>query len=129
MFNQLTAKESRAHKMNEGFGVEMDIAEVRRIISRSAPQQLVIPASGTIPTINGTVTSSVVPAPLTFNGIASGQMQTALLKPLSGRFNQNKYIPLIYCGPNIIELELVNHSTDPIATPSVAPAAALSPER
>ena len=72
MFNQLTAQDSRNNKMVEGFGVEMDIAE----------------AAGLINARDGVAQQYYV-------GIKGGQSQTALFKPLSGIFNQNKYIPLI----------------------------------
>jgi hypothetical protein len=93
MFNQLTAQDSRNNKMVEGFGEEMDIAEAaKKIVNDDG-------------------------APAYYNGIRGGQKQTALFKPLSGLFSQNKYIPLKYCGPIIIELEVVTTSTDTVMIP------------
>jgi hypothetical protein len=91
MFNQLSAQYSRNNKMVEGLGVEMDIIEVANILS---------------------TTGSVAPA--IYAGIPGGQSKTCLFKPLSGLFSQNRYLPLKYGGPIIMELELVTTSTDPI---------------
>ena len=51
-----------------------------------------------------------------FGGIYPGDTLTVLFKPLSGIFNQTKYIPIRYCQLQI-ELELVNDLTDPIIYP------------
>jgi hypothetical protein len=75
MFNQLTAQDSRNNKMVEGFGFEMDIQE----------------AAKTIVNDEG--------APAYYVGIQGGQKQTALFKPLSGLFRQNKYTPLNTVAP------------------------------
>ncbi len=91
MFNQLTAQDSRNNKMVEGFGPELDISE----------------AASTINNPNGA-------APSLYPGIKGGQSKTVLFKPLSGIFSQNKYIPLKYSGPIIIELELCSDSGDPV---------------
>ena len=68
-----------------------------------------------------------------FGGIYPGDSQTVMFKPLSGIFNQTKYLPLRYCQLQI-ELEIVNDLTDPIiwppdtnpATTTVAPYAGIN---
>jgi len=94
MFNQMTAQDSRNNKMVEGMGVEMDIAEAGNMIANA----------------QGAATY--------YNGIKGTQKQTVLFKPLSGLFSQNKFIPLKYCGPIIIELEVVSTSSDTVMQPN-----------
>jgi hypothetical protein len=95
MFSQLTATDSRSNKMVEGGFVEMDILDI-------AKDQ---PASYN---------------PFAYMGIKGGQAKTVVFKPLSGLFSQNRYLPLKYCGPIIIELELVSKLTDVIVQPNTA---------
>jgi hypothetical protein len=52
---------------------------------------------------------------LTYGGIKGGSARTCSFKPLFGILNQPKYIPLSWC-PMMMEFELVNNATDPIAT-------------
>ncbi len=49
-----------------------------------------------------------------FNGIAKGDRQTVLFKPLCGLFNQNKLLPLSYLQSLSLELELVDNPADPV---------------
>jgi hypothetical protein len=93
MFDQLTARDSRKNKMVEGFGNELDIYDAGLMIN----------------TTGGT-------APRVYPGIKGLQSQTVLFKPLFGLFTQNKYIPLKYAGPIIIELEVADNN-DPIELP------------
>jgi hypothetical protein len=102
MFDQLIAGDSRKNKMVEGFGQEIDIAEYFTAfelsgVSLTNPPEVLLPS--------------------TYNGIPGGQSQTVLFKPLSGLFSQNKYIPLKYAGPIIIELELVADHTETVIQP------------
>jgi hypothetical protein len=94
MFNQLTAQDSRNNKFLEGLGDEMDILEVAERMSygdRDNNQ-----------------------APTVYSGIPGNQSKTCLFKPLSGLFSQNRYLPLKYCGPIVLELEVVSNPKDPI---------------
>lgn len=50
-----------------------------------------------------------------FKGIAQGESQTVLFKPLSGLLNQPKYLPIRYM-PLVLELELVDKATEPIVS-------------
>ena len=64
-----------------------------------------------------------------FVGIAPQEAQTVLFKPLSGICLQDKYLPLRYCGPLTIELELTNDPNDPVVVginPTGAPANAFT---
>jgi hypothetical protein len=87
MFSTLTSRDSRLNDDAEGFGQSKTIRDWRLSI---------LDASN-------------------FNGIASGDSQTVLFKPLSGLLMQEKYIPLRYC-PLTIELELVDDATLPIVS-------------
>ena len=107
MFNQLTAKDSRENKMCEGFGVEMDYAEVRKVTE-----------TVTGATVSPPVLYAPSPATVAYAGIQGTEAQSALFKPLSGLFNQGKYIPLKFCGPIIIELEVVNDKWEAIIRPN-----------
>ena len=49
-----------------------------------------------------------------YNGIAAGDRQTVLFKPLCGLLNQNKFLPLSYLQSLSLELELVDNVEDPI---------------
>jgi len=109
MFDQLTAGDSRKNAWCQGFGNEMDILDVSTMVNY-----------GTVMTpMAGATAVTPVPflAPNTYNGIPSTQAQTVLFKPLSGLFRQNKYIPLKYCGPIIIELEVVADYNDTVVAP------------
>ena len=86
-FSTLTAPDSRTNVDMEGFGRNNNIRD----------------------TDESTLTA------LNFSGILHGQAQTVLFKPLSGLFNQNKFLPVRY-APITIELELVNDATEPILT-------------
>jgi len=46
-------------------------------------------------------------------GIPGNAKQTVMFKPLTGLFNQSKYLPIRYT-PISLELELVDNATDPI---------------
>jgi hypothetical protein len=48
-----------------------------------------------------------------YQGIPGNAKQTVMFKPLSGLFNQNKYLPIRYT-PISLELELVDNVLDPI---------------
>lgn len=48
-----------------------------------------------------------------YQGIPGNGKQTVMFKPLSGLFNQNKYLPIRYT-PISLELELVDSATDPV---------------
>ena len=48
-------------------------------------------------------------------GIAQGDNQTVLFKPLSGLFNQEKYL-LVHFMPIVLELELVDKATDAVVS-------------
>lgn len=85
MMHLLTAKHSRENDFAEAFGQEFDMASV----------------------LVGGVT------PSNFRGIAAGEYQTAMFKPLSGLLNQSKYLPIRYC-PLTIELELVDSMSTPV---------------
>ena len=50
----------------------------------------------------------------------AGESRTVCFKPLVGIFNQPKYLPLMW-GGFVLELELVNNSTDPIVSPATPP--------
>jgi hypothetical protein len=99
MFNQLTAHDSRKNKWVEGLFTEMDLNEVALELSKGLPTT--DDSAGSI-------------APIKYTGINGGYSKTCLFKPLSGLFSQNRYLPLKYCGPIIIELETVSEPTDPI---------------
>ena len=51
---------------------------------------------------------------LLYTGIAPGDYQTVMFKPLCGLLNQNKFIPLEYV-PLILELELIDDPADAVA--------------
>jgi hypothetical protein len=94
MFNQLTAQDSRNNNFFDGFGDEMDILEVAERMS------------------NGI--SGDNQAPHIYSGISGNQSKTCLLKALSGLFSHNRYLPLKYCGPIVLELEVLSNPLDPI---------------
>ena len=79
MFSLLTSPHSRKNVAAEGFGQNFDIRDHTNDVNSSN----------------------------NYRGIAPGDFQTVLFKPLSGIFNQPKMIPLRYC-PITIELELVS---------------------
>jgi hypothetical protein len=86
MMHLLTSKHSRENDMAEAFGQEFDMVAANQV---------------------GDVT------PSTFRGIAAGEHQTVMFKPLSGLLNQNKYLPIRYC-PLTIELEIVDSMSTPV---------------
>ena len=85
MFSTLTAPDSRTNVDMEGFGRNINIRD----------------------------TDEAALTALNLSGILPGQAQTVLFKPLSGLFNQNKFLPVRY-APITIELELVNDAIEPI---------------
>jgi hypothetical protein len=87
MFSTLTSSDSRLNDDAEGFGQSKTIREWH---------------SGPYTTLN-------------FNGIAPGDSQTVLFKPLSGLLSQENNIPLRY-SPLTIELELVDDPLSPIVS-------------
>ena len=87
MMNTLSATHSRQNEVAEGFGLLWDSHDW----------------------INGNLDVD------NFKGIAKGESQTVLFKPLSGLLNQPKYLPIRYM-PLVLELELVDNATDPIVS-------------
>jgi hypothetical protein len=83
--------------MVEGFGSEIDIADFTTLLNQAG---------------GSTAPTAATLIPYIYIGIPGGQTQTVLFKPLSGLFSQNKFIPLKYGGPIIIELEVVSTSSD-----------------
>lgn len=55
----------------------------------------------------------------TFGGIYPGDTMTVTFKPLSGIFNQPKYLPLRYMNGLTIEFEVVSDPNDPVVYPSI----------
>ena len=88
MFSILTATDSRINTDMEGFGMGFNIGD------------------NTAMTLDTTTTP---------DGIQADSSQTVLFKPLSGLFNQNKFLPVKY-SPITIELELVHDKTEPVVT-------------
>ena len=88
MFSILTATDSRTNVDMEGFGMGFNI---------------------------GDNTNQLTDTTNTPDGIQSDSSQTVLFKPLSGLFNQNKFLPVRY-APITIELELVSDKTEPVVT-------------
>ena len=95
-FHTLVSTAKRHNDTIEGFGQEADILRFRG----SHPDGLTMQTARN------------------YGGLSKGRSMTALFKPLSGLFTQNKYIPLRYC-PLIIEFEVVNDPNDPIIWPGV----------
>eukprot|EP00973_Karenia_brevis_P058408 8134110-Karenia_brevis.AAC.1 len=91
MFSILTATDSRTNVDMEGFGMGFNIGD------------------------NTYTTRDTTNTP----GLAINNKQTVLFKPLSGLFNQNKFLPVKY-SPITIELELVHDATEPILSKTVA---------
>ena len=54
-----------------------------------------------------------------FDGVPGNQSKNVTFKPLSGLFNQPKFIPLMWC-PITLEYEIVGSSEECIATPGAA---------
>jgi hypothetical protein len=90
-FHTLVSTAKRHNDTIEGFGQEADILRFRGSHPDGLPMQTA----------------------RNYGGISKGRAITALFKPLSGLFLQNKYIPLRYC-PLVLEFELVNDPNDPI---------------
>ena len=95
MFSILTATDSRENVDAEGFDVPTwDMFKTFSKDYNAATANLVV-----------------------LDGIeGGGAKHTVLFKPLSGLFNQSKYLPLKYCGGITIELEVVGDATEPIVS-------------
>ena len=55
------------------------------------------------------------PIKLLHTGIAPGDYQTVMFKPMCGLLNQNKFLPLEYLQSLILELELIDNPADAVA--------------
>jgi len=107
MFSILRAKHSRENEAAEGFGELFDDAEFNEL--NVLPN---VGQDGKIDDLKEIIVKRGHTA-YKFSGIAQGQSQRVLFKPLLGILNQPKFLPIRYM-PLTIELELVNDMTEPI---------------
>ncbi len=90
MMSTLVASDSRANDDAEAFGARFSTHDWY---------------GDTTPTVNVD----------NLKGIAGGDYQTVLFKPLSGLLNQEKYLPIQFM-PIVLELELVDKATDAVVS-------------
>ena len=62
-----------------------------------------------------------------FEGVAAGDRQTVLFKPLCGLLNQSKFLPLTYIQSLSLELELVDNPRDPVINSVATAVTAVAP--
>jgi len=105
MFSILRAKHSRENEAAEGFGELFDDAEFNEL--NVLPN---VGQDGKIDDLKEIIVKRGHTA-YKFSGIAQGQSQRVLFKPLLGILNQPKFLPIRYM-PLTIELELVNDMTE-----------------
>lgn len=112
MLQLLKSKHSRQNEMSEGMGVEWSEHGFNRL--SLAPDLI---AAGIVP-VDITGTRSITIArdvrESTFKGIAPGDSQRVLFKPMMGMFNQNKFLPLRYMSGLTLELELISNPSDAV---------------
>ena len=95
MLHILTSEQNRNNDDIEGFGYRWDSATAWGGVNQR-----------NVSTVN-------------YPGIAGGSSKTVTFKPLSGLFNQPKFIPLMWC-PITLEFEIVGSETDCVLTPGAA---------
>jgi hypothetical protein len=103
MFEVLSAKHVRDNNMVDAFGARFDEYDPDADFSNTAGA------------LTGTITNRTV--------IAADKSKYVSFQLLSGLLNQEKWLPLRFCGFTI-ELELVNSAREPVVNPEAATVAA-----